>query len=228
MPAIAVLAAAAAAWCFLQVESRHPDALAGGAGPNHGNFLDNDQWLSTVSQYDRDKYWNRFRDVLPSPRISEPLDSPLCGQVSRASELLQFLLLFGNKTTIGFMDGVLIRGDPILKSPFFLDKESSAGDGRWEDGVAGDTSCLTRNSASGELQPQTKAFLVSPFLRFTLCVHLGWLLWNQFLGDCMTHASTPTHPEREEAFLVQQAVTDTLIQTAFDLGRPLAEMLTAS
>lgn len=63
MPAIAVLAAAAAAWCFLQVESRHPDALAGGAGPNHGNFLDNDQWLSTVSQYDRDKYWNRFRDV---------------------------------------------------------------------------------------------------------------------------------------------------------------------
>ncbi|KAB1280861.1 Testican-1 [Camelus dromedarius] len=65
MPAIAVLAAAAAAWCFLQVESRHLDALAGGAGPNNGNFLDNDQWLSTVSQYDRDKYWNRFRDVRP-------------------------------------------------------------------------------------------------------------------------------------------------------------------
>lgn len=63
MPAIAVLAAAAAAWCFLQVESRHLDALAGGAGPNNGNFLDNDQWLSTVSQYERDKYWNRFRDV---------------------------------------------------------------------------------------------------------------------------------------------------------------------
>lgn len=63
MPAIAVLAAAAAAWCFLQVESRHLDALAGGADPNNGNFLDNDQWLSTVSQYDRDKYWNRFRDV---------------------------------------------------------------------------------------------------------------------------------------------------------------------
>uniref|UniRef100_A0A8C7ESQ2 Testican-1 n=1 Tax=Neovison vison TaxID=452646 RepID=A0A8C7ESQ2_NEOVI len=62
MPAIAVLAAAAAAWCFLQVESRHLDALAGGADPNNGNFLDNDQWLSTVSQYDRDKYWNRFRD----------------------------------------------------------------------------------------------------------------------------------------------------------------------
>ncbi|KAI4584298.1 hypothetical protein MJG53_007577 [Ovis ammon polii x Ovis aries] len=66
MPAIAVLAAAAAAWCFLQVESRHLDALAGGAGPNNGNFLDNDQWLSTVSQYERDKYWNRFRDLVGS------------------------------------------------------------------------------------------------------------------------------------------------------------------
>ncbi|XP_004836255.1 testican-1 isoform X3 [Heterocephalus glaber] len=62
MPAIAVLAAAAAACCFLQVESRHLDAFARGAGLNNGNFLDNDQWLSTVSQYDRDKYWNRFRD----------------------------------------------------------------------------------------------------------------------------------------------------------------------
>nr|XP_023408349.1 testican-1 [Loxodonta africana] len=62
MPAIAVLAVAASAWCLLQVESRHLDALAGGAGPDNGNFLDNDQWLSTVSQYDRDRYWNRFRD----------------------------------------------------------------------------------------------------------------------------------------------------------------------
>lgn len=76
MPAIAVLAAAAAAWCFLQVESRHLEALAGGAGPNNGNFLDNDQWLSTVSQYDRDKYWNRFRDVstaVARPGAGEPL-----------------------------------------------------------------------------------------------------------------------------------------------------------
>lgn len=63
MPAIAVLAAAAAAWCVLQVHSRHLEARAGAAEPNPGNFLDNDQWLSTVSQYDRDKSWNRFRDV---------------------------------------------------------------------------------------------------------------------------------------------------------------------
>lgn len=56
-----------------------------------------------------------FPKVLPSPHVSEPLDSPLCEQVSGAAELLQFLLLFGNKATIGFMDGAMIRGDPILK-----------------------------------------------------------------------------------------------------------------
>ncbi|OBS66604.1 hypothetical protein A6R68_04859, partial [Neotoma lepida] len=72
MPAIAVLAAAAAAWCFLQVDSRHLDALAGGAALNNANFLDNDQWLSTVSQYDRDKYWNRFRD--PERNFKENLE----------------------------------------------------------------------------------------------------------------------------------------------------------
>uniref|UniRef100_A0A8B9IYD1 Uncharacterized protein n=1 Tax=Amazona collaria TaxID=241587 RepID=A0A8B9IYD1_9PSIT len=49
-----------AAWCFLQVESRHPEIIT--SSSNHGNFLDNDKWLSTVSQYDRDKYWNKFRD----------------------------------------------------------------------------------------------------------------------------------------------------------------------
>lgn len=54
-----------AAWCFLQVESRHPEIIT--SNSNHGNFLDNDKWLSTVSQYDKDKYWNKFRDVSTSP-----------------------------------------------------------------------------------------------------------------------------------------------------------------
>ncbi|XP_077780669.1 testican-1 isoform X2 [Podarcis muralis] len=47
-------------WCFLQVEGRHPEIIPGSS--NNGNFLDNDKWLSTVSQYDKDKYWNKFRD----------------------------------------------------------------------------------------------------------------------------------------------------------------------
>ncbi|KAJ8405284.1 hypothetical protein AAFF_G00322750 [Aldrovandia affinis] len=29
---------------------------------NNGHSLDNDKWLSTVSQYDKDRYWNKFRD----------------------------------------------------------------------------------------------------------------------------------------------------------------------
>lgn len=30
---------------------------------NNGNPLDNEKWMSTVSQYDKDRYWNKFRDV---------------------------------------------------------------------------------------------------------------------------------------------------------------------
>uniref|UniRef100_A0A8C0IQL0 Uncharacterized protein n=1 Tax=Chelonoidis abingdonii TaxID=106734 RepID=A0A8C0IQL0_CHEAB len=48
------------AWCFLQVEARHPETLP--SHHNNGDFLDSDKWLSTVSQYERDKYWNKFRD----------------------------------------------------------------------------------------------------------------------------------------------------------------------
>ncbi|XP_061055493.1 testican-3 isoform X3 [Eubalaena glacialis] len=52
----AVLCVCAAAWCA--------QALAAVAGrPDGGNFLDDKQWLSTVSQYDREAgQWNRFRD----------------------------------------------------------------------------------------------------------------------------------------------------------------------
>ncbi|XP_029059135.1 testican-3 isoform X3 [Monodon monoceros] len=52
----AVLCVCAAAWCA--------QALAAAAGrPDGGNFLDDKQWLSTVSQYDREAgQWNRFRD----------------------------------------------------------------------------------------------------------------------------------------------------------------------
>lgn len=54
-------------WCFLQVEGRRPEVLSGSS--DNGHFLDNDKWLTTVSQYDREKYWNKFRDV-SAPRCS--------------------------------------------------------------------------------------------------------------------------------------------------------------
>ncbi|KAG8128589.1 hypothetical protein E2320_015406, partial [Naja naja] len=52
---------AVALWCFLQAEGRHPEITLRSSSNNNGNFLDNDKWLSTVSQYDKDKYWNKFR-----------------------------------------------------------------------------------------------------------------------------------------------------------------------
>ncbi|XP_038628198.1 testican-1 isoform X2 [Tachyglossus aculeatus] len=72
MPRIMVIVA----WCVLQAESRHPDLPA--ANP-HGNFLDNDRWLSTVSQYDKDKYWNKFRDddYFRSWNPNKPFDQAL-------------------------------------------------------------------------------------------------------------------------------------------------------
>ncbi|KAL2305062.1 hypothetical protein Nmel_007031, partial [Mimus melanotis] len=47
----------AAAWCS-------PAAAAAGGRPDSGNFLDDKQWLTTVSQYDKEVgQWNKFRDV---------------------------------------------------------------------------------------------------------------------------------------------------------------------
>ncbi|MGH0116355.1 UNVERIFIED_CONTAM: hypothetical protein FKN15_035659 [Acipenser sinensis] len=47
---------------LLQVEGRRPETITVNNN-NNGNSLDNDKWLSTVSQYDKDRYWNKFRDV---------------------------------------------------------------------------------------------------------------------------------------------------------------------
>ncbi|MCJ8738689.1 hypothetical protein PDJAM_G00038560 [Pangasius djambal] len=41
-------------------------AVRSGKEPDNtgGNFLEDEQWLSTISQYSRKiKHWNRFRDV---------------------------------------------------------------------------------------------------------------------------------------------------------------------
>ncbi|XP_072581103.1 testican-3 isoform X2 [Vulpes vulpes] len=55
----ALLWVCAAAWC---ARAAAAGAAAGGR-PDGGNFLDDKQWLSTVSQYGREGgQWNRFRD----------------------------------------------------------------------------------------------------------------------------------------------------------------------
>ncbi|KAG5853180.1 hypothetical protein ANANG_G00070320, partial [Anguilla anguilla] len=45
---------------LLHAEGRRAEMTI--ANNNNGHSLDNDKWLSTVSQYDKDRYWNKFRD----------------------------------------------------------------------------------------------------------------------------------------------------------------------
>ncbi|XP_060692796.1 testican-1 [Hemiscyllium ocellatum] len=59
--------------CF-EVESRRPEAT------HAVNFLDNEKWLTTVSQYDKElRYWNKFRDddYFRSWNPSKPFDQAL-------------------------------------------------------------------------------------------------------------------------------------------------------
>uniref|UniRef100_A0A8C5X499 Testican-3 n=1 Tax=Malurus cyaneus samueli TaxID=2593467 RepID=A0A8C5X499_9PASS len=52
----ALVCVCAAAWCS-------PAAAAAGGRPDSGNFLDDKQWLTTISQYDKEVgQWNKFRD----------------------------------------------------------------------------------------------------------------------------------------------------------------------
>ncbi|XP_026555428.1 testican-3 isoform X3 [Pseudonaja textilis] len=55
----------AAAWCNPAVAAGSVAAAATGAGgrSDSGNFLDDQQWLTTISQYDKEVgQWNKFRD----------------------------------------------------------------------------------------------------------------------------------------------------------------------
>ncbi|XP_028975374.2 testican-1 isoform X2 [Esox lucius] len=45
---------------LLRAEGRRGETVV--VNNNNGHALDNDKWLSTVSQYDKDRYWNKFRD----------------------------------------------------------------------------------------------------------------------------------------------------------------------
>ncbi|KAK7817672.1 hypothetical protein U0070_018636, partial [Myodes glareolus] len=52
-----------AAWCSQTIAAAAVVAAAGGRSDG-GNFLDEKQWLTTISQYDKEVgQWNKFRDV---------------------------------------------------------------------------------------------------------------------------------------------------------------------
>uniref|UniRef100_A0A673SKY9 SPARC (osteonectin), cwcv and kazal like domains proteoglycan 3 n=1 Tax=Suricata suricatta TaxID=37032 RepID=A0A673SKY9_SURSU len=58
----AVLCVCAAAWCSQALAAAAAVAVAGGRSDG-GNFLDDKQWLTTISQYDQEVgQWNKFRD----------------------------------------------------------------------------------------------------------------------------------------------------------------------
>ncbi|XP_006896721.1 PREDICTED: testican-3-like isoform X1 [Elephantulus edwardii] len=58
----AVLCVYAAAWCSQALPAAAAVAAAGGRSDS-GNFLDDKQWLTTISQYDKEVgQWNKFRD----------------------------------------------------------------------------------------------------------------------------------------------------------------------
>ncbi|XP_022373190.1 testican-3 isoform X3 [Enhydra lutris kenyoni] len=58
----AVLCVYAAAWCSQALAAAAAVAAAGGRSDG-GNFLDDKQWLTTISQYDKEVgQWNKFRD----------------------------------------------------------------------------------------------------------------------------------------------------------------------
>uniref|UniRef100_A0A8D0HVE0 Testican-3 n=1 Tax=Sphenodon punctatus TaxID=8508 RepID=A0A8D0HVE0_SPHPU len=57
----AFMCVCAAAWCS---QAAAAAAAAVGGRSDSGNFLDDKQWLTTISQYDKEAgQWNKFRDV---------------------------------------------------------------------------------------------------------------------------------------------------------------------
>ncbi|XP_036022277.1 testican-3 isoform X2 [Onychomys torridus] len=59
----ALLCVCAAAWCSQTLAAAAAVAAAGGRSDG-GNFLDEKQWLTTISQYDKEVgQWNKFRDT---------------------------------------------------------------------------------------------------------------------------------------------------------------------
>lgn len=63
-------------------------------GETPGNFMEDEQWLSSISQYSgKIKHWNRFRDVSPQGRPGRGpglrvrgVSSRICGSGSRTSQ----------------------------------------------------------------------------------------------------------------------------------------------
>ncbi|XP_046888329.1 testican-2-like isoform X2 [Hypomesus transpacificus] len=57
--------------------SMQADVISGKEGEKAGNFMEDEQWLSTISQYSRKiKHWNRFRDEVEDDYIRNLEENP--------------------------------------------------------------------------------------------------------------------------------------------------------
>uniref|UniRef100_A0A9L0TSK0 SPARC (osteonectin), cwcv and kazal like domains proteoglycan 3 n=1 Tax=Equus caballus TaxID=9796 RepID=A0A9L0TSK0_HORSE len=71
----AVLCVCAAAWCSQALAAAAAVSAAGGRSDG-GNFLDDKQWLTTISQYDKEVgQWNKFRDI--NPELTSAANPPV-------------------------------------------------------------------------------------------------------------------------------------------------------
>ncbi|XP_036404041.1 testican-1 isoform X2 [Megalops cyprinoides] len=85
---------------------------------NNGHSLDNDKWLSTVSQYDKDRYWNKFRDEVEDDyfrnwSLGQSLDQETDVRPSRRGEPGPKVRGAAGKWRIE--DGLDATKDPCLK-----------------------------------------------------------------------------------------------------------------
>lgn len=68
----------AASWCSRAGGAAAAAAAGAGGRADSGNFLDDKQWLTTISQYDKEVgQWNKFRDVSEAAPASPPPPSHL-------------------------------------------------------------------------------------------------------------------------------------------------------
>lgn len=210
----AVLCVCAAAWCSQALAAAAAVAAAGGRSDG-GNFLDDKQWLTTISQYDKEVgQWNKFRDVSaahPHPRTQE-----------RAARRRGPRRLGGGRTV-----GSILLGEGLRESQ----RRSGAGEvGSCEDplpgGARGRLACWLRRSSGLTRFPLASYLLTLPLYlptslgpqRFAKC----WLylpnFWMLFLAIVNT-ADAPLRCIATEVTRIDPVTNGPLRNLREEVGR---------
>ncbi|XP_016131849.1 testican-1-like isoform X4 [Sinocyclocheilus grahami] len=84
-------------------------------GGSDGNPLDNDKWMSTVSRYDKSKYWNKFRDEVEDDYFRAWNPNKAQDQESGSSPRSELKPKSHSQTKRRTTDGLDSTKDPCLK-----------------------------------------------------------------------------------------------------------------